>query len=178
MKPLHAFTLAALAWAVAGCSTPQQPAPGPVHDELVAASRKTWTPGGAAMMPQAVLDEFPCHDDEQPCSQLPPPPIQKVSFKAPLRGDARKGEAIATNIRYGNCIACHSLPNGHEGGSIGPSLRDYAQRSMPLDYTFQRIWDVRVFNPNAFMPIYGPNRVLTEQEIHDVMAFLLGAKGG
>lgn len=153
------------------------PGPGPEHDAQVAATRKNWVVGGAAMIPQDVLDLFPCHEEELPCGKLAPQPVQRVSFRGPLRGDPKKGEAIAINVRYGNCIACHSLPNGHDGGSIGPSLREYAQRGLPMDYTFQRIWDVRAYSPNAFMPVYGPNKVLTEQEIHDVMAFILQAKG-
>ena len=134
--------------------------------------RANWTPGGTAFVRAESLTMFPCHDEELPCGKMAPPPVEKVSFQAPLAGDAKKGEAIATNIRYGNCIACHSLPNGHQGGTIGPSLADYAKRAVPHPVTYQRIWDTRAFNPNAFMPLYGPNAVLTEQEIRDVMAFL------
>lgn len=179
---------AAAALILAACATPTSPpqltpvaaspGPGPEHDALVAAARKDWVAGGAAMMPQDLLDLFPCHEEELPCGKLAPQPVQRVSFRGPLRGDPKKGEAIATNVRYGNCIACHSLPNGHDGGNIGPSLRDVVQRNLPLDYIFQRIWDVRAYSPNAFMPVYGPNKVLNEQEIHDVMAFILGVKGG
>lgn len=142
-------------------------------DEKIKRIRENWVPGGASMIPQDVLTMFPCHDEELPCGRMAPAPIERVTFKPPLKGDAKKGEAIATNVRYGNCIACHSLPNGHEGGSIGPSLRDYVKRGLPLEYTYQRIWDVRAYNPEAFMPVYGPNKVLTQQEVHDVMAFLL-----
>jgi len=138
--------------------------------------RANWTPGGTAFVPADTLTMFPCHDEELPCGKMAPPAIEKVSFTGPLNGDAKKGEAIAINIRYGNCIACHNLPNGYEGGTIGPSLAQYARRGVPPEITYQRIWDVRVFNPNAFMPIYGPNAVLTEQEIRDVMEFLQTGK--
>ena len=56
------------------------------------------------------------------------------------------------------------------------TLADYGKRGVPPAVTYQRIWDVRAFNPNAFMPLYGPNAVLTEQEIKDVMAFLQTGK--
>jgi len=144
-------------------------------DEKLDKIRAKWKPGGAEMIPQDVLTMFPCHSEELPCGKIAPPPVEKVTFKGPLEGDAKRGEAIAINVRYGNCVACHSLP-GHEGGTIGPSLSDYGKRGMPLDYIYQRIWDVRVFNPNAFMPIYGPNRVLTDQEIRDVMVFITSSK--
>jgi sulfur-oxidizing protein SoxX len=163
--------LAALAAAVGivSCAT----APEPISlEEKHKRMRANWTPGGTAFVQAETLTMFPCHDEELPCGKMAPPPIDRVSFKGPLAGDAKKGEAIAINIRYGNCIACHNLPNGHVGGTIGPSLADYGKRGVPNDVTYQRIWDVRAFNPNAFMPIYGPNAVLTEQEIHDVMAFL------
>ena len=158
---------------VAGCaSAPPQLSLEEKHRRM----RQDWTPGGADFVRAESLAMFPCHDADLPCGNMEPPPIEKVAFKGPLVGDARKGEAIATNIRYGNCIACHNLPNGHQGGTIGPSLADYAKRGVPLEMTYQRIWDVRAINPNAFMPIYGPNAVLTEQEIRDVMAFLQSGK--
>jgi sulfur-oxidizing protein SoxX len=160
---------------LSGCA-----APGPQkiddgsNDTKVKTIRAKWVPGSADMIPQDVLNLFPCHEEELPCFKIKPAPVERVNFAGPVQGDAKKGEAIAINVRYGNCIACHTLPNGHDGGSIGPSLREYAQRGLPLAYTYQRIWDVRAYNPSAFMPVYGPNKVLTPQEIHDVMAFILG----
>lgn len=133
-----------------------------------------WQPG--EQMPIDDLMNYPCHFDDLPCGKIAPPKIEKVRFDGPLQGDAERGKKIALDIRWGNCVACHSLPGGIEGGSIGPSLAEYGKRGMPLDYTFQRIWDVRAFNPNAFMPIYGPNRVLTREEILDVMTFLESGK--
>lgn len=167
--------LAAVAAAagLVSCATGPQPL---TLEEKHQRMRANWTPGGAAFVRADSLAMFPCHDEELPCGKMAPPPIDKVSFRSPLNGDAKKGEAIAINIRYGNCIACHSLPNGHEGGTIGPSLAQYAKRGVPHETTYQRIWDVRAFNPNAFMPVYGPNAVLTEQEIRDVMEFLQTGK--
>lgn len=133
-----------------------------------------WQPG--QQMPVEDLMNYPCHFDDLPCGKIAPPKVEKVTFKGALEGDAERGKKIALDVRWGNCVACHSLPGGIEGGSIGPSLADYAKRGMPPDYTFQRIWDVRVFNPNAFMPVYGPNKVLTRQEILDVMVFLESGK--
>jgi sulfur-oxidizing protein SoxX len=166
-----AFRLTTFAALLAAAMLGHAQAPAPTGDPKLDKTREKWTPGGADMIPQDVLTLFPCHSEEKPCSKLAPPPIERVSFKGPLVGDAKRGEAIATNVRYGNCVACHMLP-GHEGGTIGPTLVDYPKRGMPLDYTYQRIWDVRAFNPYAFMPIYGPNRVLTDQEIRDVMVFI------
>ncbi|MDD3447787.1 MAG: sulfur oxidation c-type cytochrome SoxX [Gammaproteobacteria bacterium] len=129
-----------------------------------------WVPGEP--YPTALLDRYPCHDYELPCGNMAPPIVQQVEFSGELTGDSALGEKIATNLRWGNCLSCHKLPGHPEGGTIGPSLADYSTRSLPLSYTYQRIWDVRVFNPNAHMPVYGPNRILTPEDIGHVMAYL------
>jgi sulfur-oxidizing protein SoxX len=165
-------TLLALSLACIGIASCATAPPSLTLEEKHQRMRANWTPGGLSFVEAQSLTMFPCHDEELPCGKMAPPALDRVTFKGPLRGDAKKGEAIAINIRYGNCIACHNLPNGHMGGTIGPSLADYGKRGVPAEVTYQRIWDVRAFNPNAFMPLYGPNAVLTEQEIHDVMAFL------
>jgi len=138
-------------------------------DERLKIIREKWTPG--TPMVQEFLALYPCHNEEEACSKLPPPPVQTVKFKGELTGDAVRGKKIATDVRWGNCVACHNLPD-QQGGSVGPSLADYGARNLSLDYTYQRIWDTRLFSPDAHMPIYGTNSVLTEDEIRDVMAYI------
>lgn len=135
-----------------------------------------WEAGGTAFMPPEILKLYPCHSVEEPCYNIPAPAVETVTFKGPLNGNAARGEKIAINIRWGNCIACHSLPNGHKGGTIGPDLSTYGVLNHPLDYIYQRIWDIRVFAPDAHMPIYGTFGVLRDQDIQDVIAFLLTGK--
>lgn len=135
-----------------------------------------WEAGGTAFMPPEILELYPCHSVELPCYRIPAPAIETVQFKGPLNGNAARGQGIATNIRWGNCIACHSLPGGQKGGTIGPDLSTYGAINHPLDYIYQRIWDVRVYAPDAHMPIYGTFGVLTDQDIRDVMAYLLTGK--
>lgn len=132
-----------------------------------------WIPG--EVYPVELLKNFPCHDYDLPCGKMKSPPVERVEFNGPLRGDPVRGEKIAINLRWGNCIACHILPN-QDGGTIGPSLKGYGARELPLDYTYQRIWDVRYYNPNAHMPVYGPNKVLTDQDVQDVMVHLYSSK--
>lgn len=129
-----------------------------------------WIPGQP--YPQEGLTAFACHDYTLPCGEKGSPPIERVNYTGPRDGDAERGEQISLNVRWGNCLACHALPKHDDGGTIGPSLADYGARSMPFEYTFQRIWDVRLYSPDAHMPVYGPNKVLTVQDILDVIAFL------
>jgi sulfur-oxidizing protein SoxX len=139
------------------------------EDERLKQIRAKWQPG--TPMVQEFLALYPCHNEEEACSRLPPPAVQVVKFVGELKADAARGKKIATDVRWGNCVACHALPD-QAGGSVGPSLADYAQRNLSLDYTYQRIWDNRLFSPNAHMPIYGTNSVLTEEEIRDIMAYI------
>jgi sulfur-oxidizing protein SoxX len=132
-----------------------------------------WVPG--EVYPVELLKNFPCLDYTLACGKLKSPPVERIEFSGPLEGDAARGEKIATNLRWGNCIACHVLPT-QDGGTIGPTLKGYGAREMPLDYTYQRIWDVRYYNPNAHMPVYGPNKVLTDQDVRDVMAYIYSSK--
>ncbi|HYH23071.1 MAG TPA: sulfur oxidation c-type cytochrome SoxX [Azospirillum sp.] len=134
-----------------------------------------WVPG-TTPMPNELLKQYPCHSVEEACYNIPAPDVQVVSFKPPLNGDAERGSKIANNIRWGNCFACHSLPGGVSGGTVGPDLSKYGAQEPPLDYVYQRIWDTRAFNPDAHMPIYGTNRVLADQDIRDVMAYLMTGK--
>ena len=139
------------------------------EDERLKQIRAKWQPG--TPMVQEFLALYPCHNEEEACSRLPPPPVQVVKFVGELKADGVRGKKIATDVRWGNCVACHVLPD-QPGGSVGPSLADYAQRNLSLDYTYQRIWDNRLFSPSAHMPIYGTNSVLTEEEIRDIMAYI------
>ena len=133
-------------------------------------SPSAWVPGEP--FPTDELSAYPCHDYEKACFDLTLPDIERVEYSGPRDGDPERGEQIAINVRWGNCLACHGLPGGHDGGTIAPSLEDYAARNLPFEYTFQRIWDTRLFSPNAHMPIYGPNGILAVQDILDVIAFL------
>lgn len=117
------------------------------------------------------LSVFPCHSYSEDCGKLPPPPIEQVEWSGEL-GDVEDGREIAFSTPLGNCLACHKINGGDQGGTIGPSLVDYAKRDLPYEYTYQRIYDTRVYNPDAHMPPFGPNDILTDQQIRDVMAFL------
>jgi L-cysteine S-thiosulfotransferase len=104
-------------------------------------------------------------------------------------GDWRRGEAIAANGKGmqwsdnpaepngGNCYACHELsPKEVAYGTIGPSLKGYGVRGQSeamLKYTWAKIWNPHVFVVCSHMPRFGDAGILTDQQIRDVMAYLL-----
>lgn len=105
-------------------------------------------------------------------------------------GDWREGEKIAQSgrgfqftddaktVAGGNCYACHQLsPQELSYGTIGPSLYQYGKRRGAGDETTQYTW-AKIYNAQAFaacssMPRFGHSRILTEDQIRDVVALLL-----
>ncbi|OOG21793.1 sulfur oxidation c-type cytochrome SoxX [Thioalkalivibrio denitrificans] len=95
-----------------------------------------------------------------------------VRFNGNVKGNVERGREIATHVRKGNCVACHAIPGAAQTGTAGPSLEGYSTRGVPDSYVYQMLHDPRALFPETVMPAFGAMNNLTEQEIHDVMAFL------
>ena len=104
-------------------------------------------------------------------------------------GDWQRGADVAGNGRGlqssddptqpngGNCYACHQLAPGEVAyGTLGPSLTGYGARGQSeamLRYTWTKLWDTHAYNLCSHMPRFGAQGILTEQQLKDVMAYLL-----
>lgn len=104
-------------------------------------------------------------------------------------GDWQRGHDIANNgrgLQYsdspdepngGNCYACHQLdPEEVAYGTLGPSLTGYGARGQSeamLTYTWTKLWDTHAYNVCSHMPRFGAQGILTEQQLKDIMAYLL-----
>ena len=104
-------------------------------------------------------------------------------------GDAVRGKEIVLDPARGNCLICHPIPIDAEfHGDVGPDLAGvgsrYEEGALRL-----RVVDARQLNPASVMPAYhrtdGLHRVLkeyrgkpilTEQEVEDVVAYLMTLK--
>ncbi len=78
----------------------------------------------------------------------------------------------------GNCYACHQLdPEEIAYGTLGPSLKGYGKMrgtgEAMLKYTYEVIYNAHVYFPCTNMPRFGANGVLTQEQIADVMAYLM-----
>ena len=120
-------------------------------------------------------------------SQLP---TIRYPASTKLIGDWQKGEAIAQlgrGLQFsdppdgpngGNCYACHQLAAAEISyGTIGPSLRNYgklrgASEDM-LRYTYGKIYNAEAYAACSNMPRFGHNKILTPEQISDVVALLL-----
>ena len=104
-------------------------------------------------------------------------------------GDWQRGAEVAGNGRGlqssddptkpngGNCYACHQLaPDEVAYGNLGPSLTGYGARGQSepmLRYTWTKLWDTHAYNLCSHMPRFGAQGILSEQQLKDVMAYLL-----
>lgn len=104
-------------------------------------------------------------------------------------GDWKNGEKIAktgTGLQSnddpnlpngGNCYACHQMAAEEIAyGTIAPSLGLYGKlrgNSEPiLKYTWTRLWNSHAYNACSHMPRFGEKKILDEQQLKDVMAYL------
>jgi sulfur-oxidizing protein SoxX len=104
-------------------------------------------------------------------------------------GDWKEGAKIANNgrggqfsdeegtVAGGNCYACHQLEKQELSyGTLGPSLTAYGRdRNYAPDAiknAFTKIYDSHAVLACSNMPRFGANKVLTEKQITDLVAFL------
>ena len=103
-----------------------------------------------------------------------------------LLGDWKKGEKVAKNgrggqfsdppgtVAGGNCYACHQLdPKEVSYGTLGPSLTAYGKDRKfdpeEAKNAYTKIYNSQAVVPCSNMPRFGTNKVLSEQQIKDVV---------
>ena len=107
-----------------------------------------------------------------------------------LAGDWKRGEQIAQSgrglqwndgpkdVAGGSCYNCHELaPQEASFGTLGPSLRGFGKlRGNTPEmqrYAYGRIYNSKAFNLCSQMPRLGQSGTLSEQQIKDLVAYLL-----
>lgn len=120
---------------------------------------------------------------------------EKVTIQYPadgkLLGDWKKGEAHAQSgygLRFtdypatrpngGNCYACHQLTTKEVSyGTIGPSLLGYGKlreyKEEAVKAVYEKIYNSHATFPCSLMPRFGTNKVLTVEQIKDLVALLM-----
>ena len=83
-----------------------------------------------------------------------------------------KGKAVSFDRKKGNCLACHAMGDGTLPGNIGPPLTAMKARFPDKAKLRAQIWDATVLNPNSIMIPFGRNRVLSEEEIDQVIEYV------
>jgi sulfur-oxidizing protein SoxX len=108
-----------------------------------------------------------------------------------LIGDWKAGEKIAQSgygLRFtdyparqpngGNCYACHQLTKAEVSyGTIGPSLLNYGKlrkfSEADIKAVYDKIYNAQATFPCSNMPRFGTNKVLTTDQIKDLVALVM-----
>lgn len=141
---------------------------------------------------QKVCTEFGEHPPPEVLDKYEP--LQRAAIVWPAdgkyMGDWKAGEKLAQSGRGmtwsdkpeagngGNCYNCHQLsPDELSFGTIGPSLTRYGRnRGRGEDmqrYAYGKIYNAKAYNLCSNMPRFGHFKVLDEQQIKDLVAYLL-----
>jgi sulfur-oxidizing protein SoxX len=105
-------------------------------------------------------------------------------------GNWREGEKIAQSgkgatwsdkaddVNGGSCYNCHQLDKKEISyGTIGPSLYNYGkmrgQDEAVIKYTWAKLYNSKAYNACSVMPRFGHFKLLTENQLRDLMALLL-----
>ena len=181
-----------------GCaSAPVDPE---TQSRAAAMLRASFKPHGQAKLDRLDQDETQRLCSEYAGRALPAPLAEKIqqenlaTIRYPadgkLLGDWKNGERIAQSgqgFQYSddpakpagaNCYACHQLaPQELAYGTIGPSLYHFGKLRGFTEETRRYVWG-KIYNAEAFtacsnMPRFGYHRILTEQQIRDVVALLM-----
>ncbi len=132
--------------------------------------------GTAGAQAPADYSAFPCLSYSLPCGKAATRKPLKKALEGPLNGNAEKGKQVAFARNRGNCLACHVMPGGSQPGSRGPDLSHFGSSGRSEAEAYAMVYDMRTINPETLMPPIGTNDILTDQELRDVVAFLLSSK--
>ena len=150
----------------------------------------------ARLEPDPVQRTCNLHADNPPgelAKSLEDEQLKTIKFPAGgMMGDWKRGQKIAEsgvgmqwtdktgNPAGGSCYNCHQLsPQQESFGTLGPSLRGFGKgRGNDVElqrYVYGKIYNAKAYNLCSQMPRLGHSGTLTEQQIKDLVAYLLDA---
>ena len=141
---------------------------------------------------QKICSEYPLNLTEEDEIRLQANQLKLVKYPKDSNylGNWQEGEKIAINAKGmqssdavgsangGNCYACHQITKQEISyGNLGPSLYRYRQtrgsNKQTIKYTWEKLFNSQSYRACSIMPRFGHSEILTEQQLKDVMAFLL-----
>lgn len=93
----------------------------------------------------------------------------------------KDGKVTKEPKQYGNCVACHNIEGAIGGGNIGPDLTNYKKffietQARDHQFVYQKIADPRVDLANTNMTVNLTTKLMSEQEICDLTAYVAADK--
>lgn len=197
MKSIITATVACLLSALPA-SAQQKPAIDPARVDAVIKSAFPTAPADwqSRLVPDETLRDCSAHRNRPPRAvAVAIEQREKASIVYPpdgkLTGDWQKGERIAQSgygLRFtdyparnpngGNCYACHQLTKQEVSyGTLGPSLLGYGKLrhfgEAETKAAYEKIYNSQAALACSNMPRFGSNKVLTIEQIKDLVALLM-----
>lgn len=201
--PLAPLLAAALVAGCAGLTDSARPETTTAADiaAVKAVLKRDFHARGIAKMDRIEADEVQTacnlHGDAPP-AEVSGPLVAKLqaAIRYPagsLMGEWSRGRAIAESGRGmqwndkagepagGSCYNCHQISKLQDSyGTLGPSLMNYGKirgnSEAVQRYTYGKIWNAKAYNLCSQMPRMGASGTLTEQQVKDLVAYLLDPK--
>lgn len=186
---------------VAGCAAMQPgPSDAEMRAKAVEVMKTSFKERGQAKLDRLTQDETQALCSQYAGKELPKDVATKIeqanlaTIKYPADGkylgDWKRGEQIAqrgTGFQFSddpagpigaNCYACHQLTKQEISyGTIGPSLYNFGKARGFNDeirrYAWGKVWNAEAFSACTNMPRFGHSRILSEQQVRDVVALLM-----
>ena len=120
-------------------------------------------------------------NDLLPAAKTYTMPADCISTDPKRIAKAKVKTADGTVKQYGNCVACHKIEGAQGFGNIGPDLSNYHEyfiKTGTRDYkwVFQKVSDARIDNPTTNMTINLTSGTMNEQEVCDVVSYVVSKK--
>ena len=189
-----------LAWSAASALAQQPPAVDPARADAAIKSAFPTAPADwqSRLVPDETMRQCSAHRNNPPRAVADAiRQREKSTIVYPsdgkVLGDWKKGETIAQSgygLRFtdypprsangGNCYACHQMTRQEVSyGTLGPSLLAYG-RNRQFSETdskaaYDKIYDSHAAFPCSNMPRFGTNKILTIEQIKDLVALLMSA---
>ena len=204
MRTARASILTGCAIALAGCASVDSNRPATTAADIAgvkAVLKRDFHARGIARMDRVEADDVQTacnlHADAPPeavASPLVARLQREIRYPSgSLMGEWSRGRAIAESGRGmqwndkageaagGSCYNCHQISKLQDSyGTLGPSLMGYGRirgNSPEVQrYTYGKIWNAKAYNLCSQMPRMGASGTLTEQQIKDLVAYLLDPK--
>lgn len=168
------------------------------YQEVQKIVKRDFHPKGQAKMDrvdQDAVQRVCTQSDDKPPEQLAKSleadQLAAIPFPSgSLMGDWKKGASIAWSGRGmqwhedpkkpsgGGCYNCHEIsPKRDSFGTIGPSLKQFGKKRgngpEMQKYVYGKIYNAKAYSLCSQMPRFGTTHTLTEQQIKDLVAYIL-----
>jgi len=201
MKNTKIIVLAAAVAVAAGCASMTQRDDAALNAKALELMKASFREQGIAKLDRLIQDDVQRLCSEYSGDKTLPKDVaeriekaEQATIKYPADGkylgDWKNGERIAqtgVGMQFsdtagaaagGNCYACHELTKQELAfGTIGPSLYNFGKiRGYTPDmqkYAFGKVYNSEAYSACSNMPRFGHNKILTEQQIKDVVALLM-----